>query len=95
MLNSHIEVRDSLGLDTLGGIHNQERSLARSDGTRNLIREIDVSRSIDEVEDVSVSILCLVFHLDGMALDGDTTLSLQVHIIKHLTLSNLDGLSFL
>ena len=95
VLNSHIEVRDGLRLDTLSGIHDQERSLAGCDGTGNLVREVYVSRSIDEVEDVSLSILCLVLHLDGVALDGDTTFPLQVHVVKHLSLSNLDGLSLL
>ena len=33
VLNSHIEVRDGLRLDTLSGIHDQERSLAGCDGT--------------------------------------------------------------
>ena len=36
-------------------------------------------RSVDEVERKA-----LVIHLDGMALDGDATLFLQVHVVEHL-----------
>ena len=34
----------------------------------------------------------LILHLDGMALDCDTTLALQVHVVKHLAFSYLDCL---
>lgn len=54
-----------------------------------------MSRSINEVEDIGLSVICLVLHLDGMALDGDTSLSLQIHVVEHLTLSDLDGLCLL
>jgi hypothetical protein len=30
-----------------------------------------------------------------MTLDGDTSLALQVHIVKHLSLSHLDGIGAL
>jgi len=33
----------------------------------------------------------LVFHLYGVALDGDTPLFLQVHIVEHLPASYLNG----
>ena len=95
VLYSHIEVRDGLSLHSLSSINHQKRSLASSDGTGYLVREVNVSRSINKIENVCITILCLIFHLDGMALDSNATLSLQVHIIKHLTLGNLNGLSLL
>ena len=54
-----------------------------------------MSRSIDKIQDIGLSILCLIFHLDSVTLDRDTTFSFQIHIIKHLSFSNLDGLSLL
>ena len=54
-----------------------------------------MSRSINKIQDIGLSILCLIFHLDSMALDCDATLSFQIHIIKHLSFSNLDGLGLL
>ena len=50
-----------------------------------------MSWSIDEVQQVFLGI----FHLDGMALDGNATLALQFHIIQHLSLRHLDGLGIL
>ena len=41
--------------------------------------------SVDEVERVLLAVFDIV-HLYGMALDCDTTLSLQVHVVEHLVL---------
>ena len=38
-------------------------------------------RSVDEVEGIP-----LMLHLDGMALNRNTTFLLQVHIVEHLVL---------
>ena len=53
-----------------------------------------MSRSIDEVQQVFLAFIG-IFHLDGMALDGNATLALQFHIIQHLSLRHLDGLGIL
>ena len=50
-----------------------------------------MSRGINQIEDIFFTIVH-IFHLDGVALDGDATLTLQVHVIKHLSLSDLYGL---
>ena len=47
-------------------------------------------RGIDKVKDVFLS-LVFIFHLYGMALDGDATLLLQFHIIQHLPFCDLYG----
>ena len=44
-----------------------------------------MSRGIDEVEDIVLP-LHLVVHLDSVALDGDTSLTLQIHIVEDLLL---------
>ena len=33
-----------------------------------------------------------VFHLNRMAFDGNTTLTLQIHIVEHLSLRYLNGI---
>ena len=43
---------EGLGLDALGGIDEEEGALAGGEGTEDFIGEIDVPRSIDEVEEV-------------------------------------------
>ena len=44
-----------------------------------------MTRRVDEVEGVALPIRHMV-HLDGVALDGDATLPLKVHIIERLFL---------
>ena len=51
-----------------------------------------MSRGVNQVKRIFLTILCII-HLDGMALDGDSTLSFQVHVIKHLGLHILTGYS--
>ncbi len=51
-------------------------------------------RSINEIQNVFPAPR-LIFHLDGMALNRDATLALQIHIVEHLPLSNLDGVRLL
>ena len=75
MLESHIEVGDRLSLDPLGSIYDQESTFTGSDGAGDLIGEVHVSWGVDEVEDVGLSIQ-LIVHLDSVAFDRDTTLTL-------------------
>ena len=42
-----------------------------------------MARSIDKVEGIFLA-LVVVFHLDGVALDGDAALALKVHVVEHL-----------
>ena len=44
-----------------------------------------MSRSVNQVERKAFSIFHIV-HLNGMALDGDAALALQVHVVEHLGL---------
>ena len=44
-----------------------------------------MSRSVYEVERVSLTIVNIL-HLYGVALDSDTALALQVHVVEHLRL---------
>ena len=92
--NHWVKVRDGLSLDALCGINDKESTLAGGDGARHLIAEVYMTRSIYEIENILLPVF-LIFHLDGMTLDGDTTLTLKVHVIKHLTFSNLNGLGIL
>ena len=49
VLQSKVEVRDGLSLNTLRSVYNQQRTLARSNSTRHLIGEVDVSGGVDKV----------------------------------------------
>ena len=51
-----------------------------------------MSGSVDQVQDVVLAIKMEV-HLYGVALDSDPSLTLQIHVVKHLCLQVLGGYS--
>ena len=90
MVDGHIKVGDGLRLHALRGIHHQQRALAGRNAAADLVAEIYVARSVDKVEDILLSI-AHILHLNGVTLDGDTALALQVHVIEHLPFRHLNG----
>ena len=92
MVNGHVEIRDGLCLNTLRSVYDKQCTFAGGNRARHLVREVHVSRSVYQVEYVVFSVGRLVVHLNGMALDGDAALTLQIHIVEHLPLGDLNGL---
>ena len=45
-----------------------------------------MSRCVNQIERIGLAVGMVVFHLDSVALDGDTLLAFEVHIIEHLSL---------
>ena len=45
-----------------------------------------MSGSVNQVELIHLPVSRLVHHANGMSLDGDSALALQVHIVEHLLL---------
>jgi hypothetical protein len=90
VVDSHIEVGNRLCLNALRCIYHQQRSLTSRNAPADFVAEVNMSRSVNEVESVSLAI-AHIFHLDGMAFDGNATLTLEVHVIEHLTFCYLDG----
>ena len=84
VVDSHVEVGNGLSLNALRAVDNQQCTLTSSDRARHFVREVDVSRSVNEVEDICLTVV-FVFHLDSVALDGDASLFLKVHVVKHLS----------
>ena len=90
VVDGHVQVGDGLGLHALRSVDYQERAFACGDGARHLVGEVDVSRSVDKVEDILLSVK-LVLHLYGVALDGDASFALEIHVVEHLSLHILGG----
>ena len=91
MIDGHIQVGNSLSLHSLCGIHDKQCSFACSNASRNLIREIHVSRGVYQVKNIFFTVAG-VFHLYRMTLDCDTSFFLKVHIVEHLPFGHLDSL---
>jgi hypothetical protein len=79
-----IERRDRLGLDALGRVDEEDRSLARIQRARDLVGEVDVARRVDQVEDVLGPVRGGVRHADRRCLDRDPPLALEVHAVEVL-----------
>ena len=54
------EIRERLRLNPLRGVDDEDRALARGERARDLVREVDVPRRVDEIELVRARRLCAV-----------------------------------
>jgi len=79
-----VQVSQRLGFNPLSCVDHQNCALARLKGAAYLVREVDVSRRVDEVEFILLSTLGPVGHSDGRGLDGNPLLSLKVHAVEDL-----------
>ena len=84
--DGQIEVRDGLCLNSLRGVDDEQSAFTRGDGARDFVREVDVSRRIDQIERIVLPVAGRVLHLDGVALDGDPLFAFEVHVVEHLIL---------
>ena len=75
-----------LRLDALRGVDHEHRALACGKRTGHLVGEVNVTRGVDEVELVALTIVGHVLHAHGLALDGDAALALDVHRVEQLSL---------
>jgi hypothetical protein len=51
---------------------------------RDFIGEVDVAGGVDQVQDVHLAVLGLVVDADGVGLDGDAALALDIHAVEQL-----------
>ena len=81
-----VGIGQRLRLDALGRIDQQQRALAGAQGPADLVGEVDVARRVDQVQLVVFPIFRLVGEPDGLGLDRDPTLALEIHAVEHLAL---------
>ena len=79
VLDRQVGVRERLRLDALGRVHDEQRALARLERARHLVREVHVARRVDQVQ-----LVALPLDADGLRLDRDPALALEVHRVEHL-----------
>ena len=84
VVDREIRVRQRLRLDALRGVHQEERTLARRQRARHLVREVDVPRRVDQVQDIGLAIVRLICQPDRMRLDRDAALALEIHRVEDL-----------
>ena len=86
VIDGEVGVGEGLGFDALGGIHDEQCAFAGGQRAGDLVGEVDVAGSVDEVELVGLAVLRGVHHADGVGFDGDAALALQVHGVEDLVL---------
>ncbi|CCY18709.1 1-deoxy-D-xylulose 5-phosphate reductoisomerase [Eubacterium sp. CAG:786] len=86
-----IGVGKGLRLYSLGSVNDEQSALARHQRTRHLVVEVHVTGGVDEVEDVVLAVVGVIFKTYCARLDGDAALALDVHVIKKLLLHIAEG----
>ena len=86
-------VRNRLRLYALRGVDNEKRPFARTHRAADLVGEVDVTGRIKEVEEVLLAVLRGVMHRDGVRLNRDAALALEVHRVESLFLELARGYS--
>ena len=86
--SGQVAVGQSLGLDALGGVDDEDDRLAGGQRPAHLVGEVDVTRGVDQVDDVVVP-----GQPNRLELDRDSPLPLQVHRVEVLGphVSGVDG----
>ena len=79
VLDRQVRVRDRLRLDPLRRVDDQQRALARLQRPRDLVGEVDVPGRVDQVQ-----LVALPHHADGLRLDRDPALALELHRVEQL-----------
>ncbi len=59
-------------------------SLRTSKTAGYFIRKIDMPRGVNEIQNILLAVVGLIVQANGVCLDRDTPLSLQVHRVEHL-----------
>ena len=86
VFHRQVGIGQGLGLDALGRVHNQHRSLAGGQRTGNLIVEVHVTGGVDQIQGVALPVGGGVVQPDRAGFDGDAPLPLQIHIVQKLAL---------
>ena len=68
------------------GIHDEHCSLACGKASRHFIREVDVTRRVNQVELIGFAIVGRVVHPHRLGLDRYAPLTLDIHRIEKLLL---------
>lgn len=81
-----VNVCKRLRFDALASIDDQQRAFAGRQRSRDFVGEVDMAGSIDQVQDVMLAVLCIIFEPDGVGLDRDAALALDIHRVEDLLL---------
>ena len=81
-----IDVGERLRFHALRGIDHQQRTFTSGERAGNLVGKIHMAGRVDQVQHIVLAVLRVVLKAHRVGLDGDATLALNVHRVKHLIL---------
>ena len=81
-----IDIGEGLRLDALRRIDDQQRAFTGGQTPADLIGEIDMTRRVHQVQLIGLAVFRLVFQPDGLRLDGNAALALNIHAVEDLLL---------
>ena len=79
-------VGNGLRLDALRGVDNEYRALTGCQRARDLIGKVNVARRIDQIELIRLTIVGVIGNADGIGLDRNAALALDIHGVEQLRL---------
>ena len=83
-VHRHHGISNGLSLDALRSIDYQDGAVACGKRAAYLVREVDVTRCVDEVELIRFAIIGGIHDANGLAFDGDSAFAFDVHTIQKL-----------
>ena len=84
LAEGEMDVGEGLGLDPLGCVDDEDRPLAGLQAVADLVREVDVSGRVDQVQAVGLAVAGAVLEPDRPGLDRDPLLALEIHRVEDL-----------
>ena len=86
LFEGQFHVGYGLGLDSLGGVDEEDRPFAGPEGAGDFVGKVHMSGGVDEVEFIGFAVARIVLHPDRVGLDGDAPLPFQIHAVQQLVL---------
>ena len=84
MLNRKVGVRQCLRLDSLRRIHHKNGSLACCKRAGHFIVKVHMTRRVDQIEVIVLTVLRMIGQIDGARFNGDPAFPLNIHVVQQL-----------
>jgi hypothetical protein len=84
VVDGEVGIGESLSFHALAGVDDQQGAFAGLQAAGNFVGEIDVAGRINQVQLIEMAVIGVILQADGVGLDGDAALALQVHGVQHL-----------
>ena len=84
MFECEVYVGKCLRFDTLRRIDDKKCAFACRKRTRYFVREVDVTRGVDQVEHIRFAVFCRILKSYGLRFDRDTAFTFEVHRVEDL-----------